>query len=184
MMIYDAQAQAPDITTIIVTLIKEHYPLAILAVILLIFFKYAGDIGLFFKEYFNKKQEHEAKKVEDSRLILNELLATSKDSNKAVDNNTQALNSLEKVFIASEGRTSDKIAGVESRLSEKISGVESRLSDKINISTKEIANQTKLDKIASGLSESTRFTTPTRATLPSFLEDKHLKEESYHGDSI
>ncbi len=174
----DVVAQAsPDITTMLVTMIKEHYPSAILLVILVLLIRYAGQIGQFFKEYFNKKQEYEAKKVEDSRLILNELLATSKDSNKAVDNNTQALNSLEKVFIASEGRTSDKIAGVESRLSEKISGVESRLSDKISNSTKEVVHQTKLDKIASGLSESTRFVTPARATLPSQQED------SYHGDT-
>ncbi len=145
----------PDFTAVITSLIKEHYPLAILAVILIILSKYAGDIGLFFKEYFNAKQASEAKRLEEIGKTSDRHMVICEDMTKAVNNNSLALGSLEKAFVTtitgSEGRTSERITGIETRLSDKISGVETRLSDKIAASTKDVLHGTKLDKIASTL---------------------------------
>ncbi len=185
-------AQGTDITSSIISLLREHYALAVLAVGLIIILKYAGDIGLFFKEYFNKKQANEEKKIEESIKNSNRQMIICEDMTKAVNNNTLALNSMEKVFITSittsEGRTFDKIAGVENRLSDKISGAENRLSEKIITSAKEVVQTTKLDKIVSGLylpegrstpSESTKFypQPQSRITLPSAIS-----EDQYDGD--
>lgn len=141
-------APAPFDFNAVYYLLKEHAGLAILAVILFLLWKYTGDVGVFFKEYFNKKLDAEGKKVEELQKQNDKYFALYENNTEAVKKVGEAITSIEKVFIGSEARTSEKIFGVESRLGEKILGVENRLSDRITSSAEKFVNHSKLEKIA------------------------------------
>lgn len=141
-------SSAPVDFNIIYSLLKEHAGLAILGVVLFLIWKYAGDVGSFFKDYFNKKIDAESKKVGEIQKQNDKFFDLYENNTEAVKKVSEAISSFEKAFIGSEARTSEKILGVESRIGEKIHGMESRLTEKISSSAKEVVQHSRLDKLA------------------------------------
>lgn len=136
-MFYDTSPGVPFDFNAIYGLLRDHAGLAILAVVLFLVWKYAGDVGTFFKDYWIKRMEGESKLAETT--------------NKTIDKLGDAVSSMKEAFVSLRVETIEKINGVETRLGEKIVGVENRLSEKIASSAKEIVHHGKLDKIASSL---------------------------------
>lgn len=137
MLYLDTSPGVPFDFNAIYGLLKDHAGLAILAVILFLVWKYAGDVGTFFKDYWTKKMESESKLADTT--------------NKTVDKLGDAVSAMKEAFVSMRVETIEKINGVEVRLGEKIVGVENRLSEKIASSAKEVVHHGKLDKIASSL---------------------------------
>lgn len=124
-------APTPFDFNLVYALIERHWTLAVLLIILYLVWKYAGDLGSFFKDYFNKKVDIETKKGEEIQKTNDKLFGLYENNTIAVVKVGEAIQSFEKAFISSESRTSEKILAVESRLGDKIFATESRLTEKI-----------------------------------------------------
>lgn len=137
------------------TMVKSNPGSSILtAIIFLIIFVVIfklGDILSYFKDRAAKKEELELKKLEENQKQNERHFDFYESMVKAVDNNTQAVSSIEKTFLISDAKSGERILGVESRLNDKMSGMESRIKEAVSSTVKEVVHTGKLDKIAASL---------------------------------
>lgn len=149
-MYFQNVPNAPALETL-VGIFKDNPIAGILAVVafLLCFLVVvkSGDILSFFKERGNKKDELEARKIDLDQTKHDETIAALGNMTKVVENNTHAINAVEKTILSSEARTAEKF----SNISKDILTMESRLSDKIVSAAKDAERGSKLDKIAASL---------------------------------
>lgn len=144
------QQMAPFDFNYIYLILQRNWGLAVLLILLYLIWKYAGDVGSFFKDYFNKKVDVESKKRDELQKTNDKLFGLYENNTAAVVKVGEAIQSFERAFISSEARTSEKILGVESRIRDTLSGVETRLTEKITSKV----HHDKLDKIVHQLEKS------------------------------
>jgi len=148
------QASSTSDLVTLYNLLKDHYGIGILALVIFLIWKYAPQLGTYFKEYFGKKADMETKRFEELTKVNDKHFALYETNAKAVEKIGEAIASFEKAFISSEARTGDRISGVGNRIIEKIGDVEERIStvetrivEKFSNSVKDIVQADRLDKI-------------------------------------
>lgn len=106
-----------------------------------------GDILSFMKDRASKKEELETKKIDLDQRKHDETITALGNMTKVVENNTQAINSVEKTILLSESKTTEKF----SALSKDMVSMEARLTERISSSAKDVGRDSKMDKIAAAL---------------------------------
>lgn len=141
------QANSTSDLVTLYNLLKDHYIIGVLVLVIYLVFKYAPQLGTYFKEYFGKRTDMETKRFEELTKVNDRHFALYENNTKAVEKIGEAIVSFEKAFIGSESRTGERISGVETRLIEKIGTVEDKIIDKFTTSVKDIVQADKIDKI-------------------------------------
>lgn len=136
-----------DLTTIY-NLFGDHVGILFVIAGIVLLYKYLPSIGLFFKQWSERKSENESKWMIQLKDLNEKHFQLYDKSNQGVENISKAISSFEKALLVMEHNTSEKITSSESRITERISEVEVRISDQITTATKDIALQNKLDRIS------------------------------------
>lgn len=134
--------------TILYNLFGNHLGAGFLVVAIILMYKYLPSIGVFFKQWSERKSENESKWMVELKELNQKHFNLYDKSTEAVENISKAISSFEKALLTMYHNTNERIASSESRITEKISEVEVRISDQITTAIKDIALQNKLDHIS------------------------------------
>lgn len=134
--------------TILYNLFGNHLGAGFLVVVIILLYKYLPSIGVFFKEWSQRKSDNESKWMVELKELNQKHFQLYDKSTQAVENISKAISSFEKALLTMEHNTNERIASSESSITEKISEVEVRISDQISSAAKDILVQNKLDRIS------------------------------------